>query len=90
MAFAMVFPDPAKLKRKAMFPEETSDAGFNKATLSKARYVLRNSPMVDGERYPRRWRSIAPITKTEMPRQGKRRWQRQWRFLMEVQGKEMT
>lgn len=37
-----------------MFPEETSDAGFNKATLSKARYVLRNSPMVEGERYPKR------------------------------------
>jgi hypothetical protein len=54
MAFAMVFPDPAKLKRKAMFPEETSDAGFNKATLSKARFVLRNSPMVEGDRYPGR------------------------------------
>jgi hypothetical protein len=42
MATAMAFPDPARLKRKGMFPEETSDAGFNKATLSKARYVLRN------------------------------------------------
>ena len=51
MATAMAFPDPAKPKRKAMFPEETSDAGFNKATFSKARYVLRNSPMVEGERY---------------------------------------
>ena len=54
MATAMAFPDPAKLKRKGMFPEETSDAGFNKATLSKARYVLRNNPIPEGEDYPQR------------------------------------
>ena len=90
MATAMAFPDPAKLKRKAMFPEETSDAGFNKATLSKARYVLRNSPMVEGDRYPRRWRSIAPITKTETQRQGKRKWHLRCSFLIPSRGKEMT
>ena len=37
-----------------MFPEETSDAGFNKATLSKARYVLRNNPISEGADYPQR------------------------------------
>lgn len=54
MATAMAFPDPAKLKRKGMFPEETSDVGFNKATLSKARYVLRNNPIPECQSFPQR------------------------------------
>jgi hypothetical protein len=55
MATAMAFPEGQQGKRNDLFPGETSSSeGYTRGTLSKARYVLRNSPMMEGERYPRR------------------------------------
>ena len=58
MATAMAFPEPAKLKRKSMFPEETSAHGLNKASLSKARYILRNNPIPENQQYPDREKGV--------------------------------
>ena len=42
--------------------------GFDKSLLSRARYVLRNSPMVEGERYPRMLNGIqAAFTLSTFP-----------------------
>ena len=83
MAFAMQWPETFKVGRKKKGEMVDSNNQFDKSLLSRARYVLRNSPMVEGDRYPRRWRSIAPITKTETQRQGKRQWRLRWCFRME-------
>ena len=85
MATAMAFPNGSPGKRNDLKPLDLKSEGyeFSEKTLSRARYVLRNSPMMEGERYPRRWRSIAPITKTETQRQGKRQWRLRWCFRME-------
>jgi len=55
MATAMAFPGDGKRggDRKSI-DFAAIDFDGNKALLSRARYVLRNSPMVEGERYPRR------------------------------------
>lgn len=59
MATAMAFPETQRGKRNDLFPQETSqETGFNKATLSKARYVLRNNPIPDGADYPDRCLAI--------------------------------
>ena len=54
MATAMAFPGDGKRggDRKSI-DFAAIDFDGNKALLSRARYVLRNSPMVEGERYPR-------------------------------------
>ena len=84
MATAMAFPEAAKGgDRKSSCFKQLDFSGFDKSLLSRARYVLRNRPMVEGDTYPRRWRSIAPITKTETQRQGKRQWRLRWCFRME-------
>lgn len=55
MATAMAFPDNTEKGGRGK-KAKTIDLinGFDKSLLSRARYVLRNSPMVEGERYPRR------------------------------------
>ena len=52
MAFAMQFPEGTNKGGRG----KTSilDIEVSKPYITKARYVLRNSPMVEGERYPRR------------------------------------
>ena len=50
MATAMAFPEA----KRGMHSELKNLTGSAKVYLSQARYVLRNSPMVEGERYPRR------------------------------------
>lgn len=75
MATAMAFPEGQQGKRNDLFPGETSSSeGYTRGTLSKARYVLRNSPMVEGERYPRRCLS------TNVRRRHNRRAQRAMRL----------
>ena len=54
MAFAMQWPETFKVGRKKKGEMVDSSNQFDKSLLSRARYVLRNSPMVEGERYPRR------------------------------------
>ena len=55
MAFAMQFPNTQQGKRNDLLKNLTSShKGTEKVYVSQARYVLRNSPMVEGERYPRR------------------------------------
>ena len=56
MATAMAFPEGQQGKRNDLKPLDLKSEGyeFSEKTLSRARYVLRNSPMVEGERYPRR------------------------------------
>ena len=61
MAFAMQWPngkhggDRGNQHTGGKLTESTcQDKDFDKSLLSRARYVLRNSPMVEGERYPRR------------------------------------
>lgn len=54
MATAMAFPDPTPGKRNDLLLETTGKNGFDKSTLSRARYVLRNNPIPDGEQYPQR------------------------------------
>jgi len=53
MAFAMQWPETFKVGRKKKGEMVDSNNQFDKSLLSRARYVLRNSPMVEGERYPR-------------------------------------
>ena len=54
MATAMAFPE-AKRGRGNIDPSKCdSESHFSQKTLERARYVLRNSPMVEGDRYPRR------------------------------------
>ncbi len=55
MATAMAFPNGSPGKRNDLKPLDLKSEGyeFSEKTLSRARYVLRNSPMVEGERYPR-------------------------------------
>lgn len=54
MATAMAFPE-AKRGRGNIDPSKCdSESHFSQKTLERARYVLRNSPMMEGERYPRR------------------------------------
>ena len=53
MATAMAFPEAKQGKKDIATSDLESDV-FGKKTLQRARYVLRNSPMVEGERYPRR------------------------------------
>ena len=50
----MAFPDPTPGKRNDLLLEATGKNGFDKSTLSRARYVLRNNPIPDGEQYPQR------------------------------------
>ena len=83
MATAMAFPEGGIGGRGKQSINSELNSGFTDRYLRMARYVLRNSPMVEGDRYPRRWRSIAPITKTETQRQGKRQWRLRWCFRME-------
>ena len=55
MATAMAFPEAAKGgDRKSSCFKQLDFNSFDKSLLSRARFVLRNSPMVEGERYPRR------------------------------------
>ena len=54
MAFAMQWPETFKVGRKKKGEMVDSNNQFDKSLLSRARYVLRNSPMVEGDRYPRR------------------------------------
>jgi len=55
MAFAMQFPNTQQGKRNDLLKNLTSShKGTEKVYVSQARYVLRNSPMVEGDRYPRR------------------------------------
>ena len=55
MATAMAFPEALKGgDRKSSCFKQLDFSGFDKSLLSRARYVLRNSPMVEGERYPGR------------------------------------
>lgn len=54
MAFAMQWPETFKVGRKKKGEMVDSNNQFDKSLLSRARFVLRNSPMVEGERYPRR------------------------------------
>ena len=55
MATAMAFPNGSPGKRNDLKPLDLKSEGyeFSEKTLSRARYVLRNSPMVEGDRYPR-------------------------------------
>ena len=52
MATAMAFPEAKQGKKDIATSDLESDV-FGKKTLQRARFVLRNSPMVEGERYPR-------------------------------------
>lgn len=56
MATAMAFPETQRGKRNDLLLEATSgvDKGYDKSTLSRARYVLRNNPIADGKSYPDR------------------------------------
>jgi hypothetical protein len=58
MATAMAFPEPAKVGRKKKGEMVDSSNHFDKSTLSRARYVLRNNPIPDGEHYPDRCLAI--------------------------------
>jgi hypothetical protein len=50
MATAMAFPEA----KRGMHSELKNLTGSAKVYLSQARFVLRNSPMVEGDRYPGR------------------------------------
>ena len=50
----MQWPETFKVGRKKKGEMVDSNNQFDKSLLSRARYVLRNSPMVEGDRYPRR------------------------------------
>ena len=56
MAFAMAFPSATQGgdRKSSFFRKLENEDTPSKPQISKARYVLRNSPMVEGERYPRR------------------------------------
>ena len=50
MATAMAFPEAAKGgDRKSSCFKQLDLNGYDKSTLSRARYVLRNNPIPDGE-----------------------------------------
>lgn len=50
MAFAMQWPNGEKGKRNDLLLEATGSQKkeYDKSTLSRARYVLRNNPIADG------------------------------------------
>ena len=57
MAFAMVFPNGVRGgdRKTDSFKSLQNDlTQSERNAISRARFVLRNSPMVEGERYPRR------------------------------------
>ncbi len=56
MAFAMAFPSATQGgdRKSSFFRKLENEDTPSKPQISKARYVIRNSPMVEGERYPRR------------------------------------
>jgi hypothetical protein len=56
MAFAMAFPNRQQGKRSDLLLEATGSdkKDYDKSTLSRARYVLRNNPVAEGQKYPQR------------------------------------
>ena len=59
MATAMSFPEAVKGgDRKSSCFKQLDFSGFDKSLLSRARYVLRNNPITEGQRYPQRCLAI--------------------------------
>jgi len=58
MATAMAFPDAKRGIHSELLQATGKERGFDKSTLSRARYVLRNNPLSDGEQYPQRCLAI--------------------------------
>ncbi len=54
MATAMAFPDAFKRGRKRGGVIVDSSNNFDRSTLSRARYVLRDTPTAEGQPYPQR------------------------------------
>ena len=54
MATAMAFPSAFKVGRKRTGEMVDSINHFDKAALSRARYVLRHTPTAEGQPYPQR------------------------------------